>query len=120
MTRGSRQKERHEEKNHGPYPVAPCSLRSAVPPHAQQVKERRIAVIGAPEEPRFSEVVAGLKNGLGELGYAKPSLVVQEVKIARSEEKGAKSIVEGLLRQQARGAVLDRLSTPQAGPRCIG
>jgi putative tryptophan/tyrosine transport system substrate-binding protein len=68
---------------------------------AQQVKERRIAVIGAPEEPRFSEVVAGLINGLGELGYAKPSLVVQEVKIARSEEKGAKSIVEGLLRQQA-------------------
>ena len=65
------------------------------------MKERRIAVIGAPEEPRFSEVVAGLKNGLGELGYAKPSLVVQEVKIARSEEKGAKSIVEGLLRQQA-------------------
>ena len=68
---------------------------------AQQAKERRIAVIGAPEEPRFSEMVAGLKNGLGELGYAKPSLVVQEVKIARSEEKGAKSIVEGLLRQQA-------------------
>ena len=68
---------------------------------AQQAKERRIAVIGAPEEPRFSEVVAGLKNGLRELGYAKPSLVVQEVKIARSEEKGVKSVVEGLLRQQA-------------------
>jgi putative ABC transport system substrate-binding protein len=68
--------------------------------HAQQVKERRIAVIGAPEEPRFSEVVAGLKNGLGELGYAKPSLIVQEVKIARSEEKAAKSLVEDLLRQQ--------------------
>jgi len=68
---------------------------------AQQAKERRIAVIGAPEEPRFSEVVAALKKGLGELGYAKPSLVVQEVKIARSEEKGAKSIVDGLLRQQA-------------------
>jgi putative ABC transport system substrate-binding protein len=68
--------------------------------HAQEAKERRIAVIGAPEEPRFSEVVEALKNGLGELGYAKPSLVVQEVKIARSEEKGAKSIVDGLLRRQ--------------------
>src|SRR4029434_244437 len=67
---------------------------------AQQVKERRIAVVGAPEEPRFSEVVAGLKNGLGELGYAKPSLVVQEVKIARSEEQSAKSMVEKLLGQQ--------------------
>jgi putative ABC transport system substrate-binding protein len=68
--------------------------------HAQEAKERRIAVIGAPEEPRFSEVVEALKNGLGELGYAKPSLVVEEVKIARSEEKGAKSIVDGLLRRQ--------------------
>src|SRR6266545_559589 len=82
--------------------LALCAMLLALsfPVHAQQAKERRIAVIGAPEEPRFSEVAAGLKNGLGELGYAKPSLVVQEVKIARSEEKGVKSIVEGLLRQQ--------------------
>jgi putative ABC transport system substrate-binding protein len=68
---------------------------------AQPAKERRIAVIGAPEEPRFSEVVAGLKNGLRALGYAKSLLVVKEVKIARSEEKGVKSIVEVLLREQA-------------------
>jgi ABC-type uncharacterized transport system substrate-binding protein len=68
---------------------------------AQQTKEPRIAVIGAPEEPRFSEVVAGLKKGLGELGYAPPSLVVHEIKIARAEEKSAKSIVEDLLRQKA-------------------
>jgi putative ABC transport system substrate-binding protein len=81
--------------------IAVTLLSIVVIADAQQAKERRIAVIGAPEEPRFSEMVAGLKNGLGELGYAKPSLVVQEVKIARSEEKGAKSIVEGLLRQQA-------------------
>jgi len=38
-----------------------------LPVEAQQPKEARIAVIGAPEEPRFSEVVAGLKNGLGSL-----------------------------------------------------
>jgi len=73
----------------------------SVPVEAQQAKERRIAVIGAPEEPRFSEVVAGLKKGLSELGYAPPSLVVQEIKIARADEKGAKSIVESSLRQRA-------------------
>lgn len=72
-----------------------------VPASAQQPKERRIAVIGAPEEPRFSEVVAGLKNGLGELGYVNSLLVVKEVRVARSEEKGVKSIVKGLLREQA-------------------
>jgi putative ABC transport system substrate-binding protein len=68
---------------------------------AQQAKETRIGVLGAPEEPRFSEVVAGLKKGLGGLGYAAPSLVIREVKIARAEEKDAKSVVEGLLRQKA-------------------
>jgi putative ABC transport system substrate-binding protein len=68
---------------------------------AQQTKERRIAVIGAPEEPRFSEVVAGLKSGLDELGYGNSLLVVKEVRIARSEEKEVKSVVEGLLREQA-------------------
>ena len=83
------------------WPLATLFLATVSLAHAQQAKEHRIVVIGAPEEPRFSEVVAALKIGLGELGYAKPSLVVQEVKIARSEEKGAKSIVDGLLRQQA-------------------
>ena len=67
---------------------------------AQQPKELRLAVIGAPEEPRFSEMVAGLKKGLQEIGYAPSLLVVQETKIARAEEKTAKSVVEGLLRRK--------------------
>ena len=68
---------------------------------AQRGNELRIAVIGAPEEPRFSEVVGGLKKGLSELGYAPPLLVVHETKIARAEEKTAKSVAQGLLRQKA-------------------
>jgi putative tryptophan/tyrosine transport system substrate-binding protein len=81
--------------------LATFLLTTASIAEAQQTKEPRIAVIGAPEEPRFSEVVAGLKKGLGELGYTPPSLVVHEIKIARAEEKSAKSIVEGLLSQKA-------------------
>jgi putative ABC transport system substrate-binding protein len=72
-----------------------------LPASAQQPKERQIVVIGAPEEPRFSEVVAGLKRGLGELGYAKSPIMVKEIRIGRSEENGVASIVEGLLREQA-------------------
>jgi hypothetical protein len=68
---------------------------------AQPGNELRIAVVGAPEEPRFAEVVAGLKKGLSELGYAPPLLVVHETKIPRAEEKTAKSVVQGLLRQKA-------------------
>jgi putative ABC transport system substrate-binding protein len=59
-----------------------------------------IGVVGAPEEPRFSEIVAGLKKGLGDLGYSlKPSQIL-EVKVARADESAAKSIVENLLRQR--------------------
>jgi putative ABC transport system substrate-binding protein len=69
------------------------------PTHAQN-KEARIAVIGAPEEPRFSDIVSGLKRGLGDLGYAAPSLVVYETKIARAEEN-AKPLIESLLKRKA-------------------
>jgi putative tryptophan/tyrosine transport system substrate-binding protein len=71
------------------------------PAQAQQPKEPRVAVIGAPEEPRFSQIVAGLKKGLGELGYAPKSIVIHETKIARAEEKNAKAMIEGLLRQKS-------------------
>jgi putative tryptophan/tyrosine transport system substrate-binding protein len=70
-------------------------------PTQAQNKEVRIGVIGAPEEPRFSDIVSGLKKGLGDLGYAPPSLVVYETKIARAEEKNAKPLIESLLKRKA-------------------
>jgi ABC-type uncharacterized transport system substrate-binding protein len=59
-----------------------------------------IGVVGAPEEPRFSEIVAGLKKGLGELGYSFKTAQILEVKVARADEASAKSIVQDLLRQR--------------------
>ena len=73
-----------------------------VPLQAQHSKPVSIAVIGAPEEPRFSEIVAGLRKGLAELGYTAQSLIIHEAKIARAEEKNAASVVSGLLRQKTR------------------
>jgi len=69
-------------------------------PAQQLAKESRIGVLGAPEEPRFSEVVAGLRKGLGEAGYAPQALKILEVKVARKDESRAKSMVEGLLRER--------------------
>jgi putative ABC transport system substrate-binding protein len=66
----------------------------------QPGKEARIGVVGAPEEPRFSEIVAGLKKGFGELGYDTQALHILEGKVARAKENAAKSMVEGLLRQK--------------------
>jgi putative ABC transport system substrate-binding protein len=68
---------------------------------AQLTKEPRIGVLGAPEEPRFSEIVGGLKKGLGDLGYSLKTGQILEVKVARADESAAKSIVEDLLRQRA-------------------
>lgn len=68
---------------------------------AQRAKDLRIAVLGAPEEPRFSEVVAGLKKGLSELGYGPAALIVQEIKIERAEERNAKPMIEKALREGA-------------------
>jgi putative tryptophan/tyrosine transport system substrate-binding protein len=59
-----------------------------------------IAVIGAPEEPRFSHMVSGLKKGLSELGYASPSLIIHQTKVARAEERKAKSLIETLLQHK--------------------
>jgi putative ABC transport system substrate-binding protein len=67
---------------------------------AQQTRESKIGVLGAPEEPRFSEVVAGLEQGLSDLGYAPQGFQILEVKVARADESSVKSIVEGLLRQR--------------------
>ena len=58
---------------------------------AQWSKEVRVAVIGAPEEPRFSEIVAGLQKGLSELGYPSQILNVEEIRLARAEEKNARA-----------------------------
>lgn len=74
--------------------LAPASLA-----FGQAVRELDVVVIGAPEEPRFSEVVSGLKKGLAELGYLPQSVGLQEIKIARSEERSAKPILEKALRQ---------------------
>jgi putative ABC transport system substrate-binding protein len=74
----------------------------SLPAEAQQpARQATIAVLGAPEEPRFSEVVGGLKKGLGELGYTPQALRIVESKVARADEKAAKSIVEDLLKQKA-------------------
>jgi len=72
----------------------------AVVATAQQTKEPKIGVLGAPEEPRFSEIVGGLKQGLSKLGYAPQGFQILEVKVARSDEGATKSKVEGLLRQR--------------------
>jgi putative ABC transport system substrate-binding protein len=83
------------------YILAAVILTAVEPASAQPTKNAPIiGVVGAPEEPRFSEIVAGLKKGLVELGYSPKAAQILEVKVARADERAAKSIVENLLRQR--------------------
>ena len=65
-----------------------------------QARGDRIGVLGAPEEPRFSEIVAGLKQGLRELGFAEQSIEIVEGRVPRGESAGERAVVEQMLQQR--------------------
>jgi len=67
-----------------------------------QAHPARIGIIGPSEEPRFSELVGGLKQGLRDLGYTGQLVELVEGKLARGDRAGLKSLVEGFIRQRAR------------------
>jgi putative ABC transport system substrate-binding protein len=76
-------------------------LAAAISSGRGQDKIRRIAVLGPSEEPRFSEVVSGLRRGLRDLGYAEASFDVSESKVARGDVTAARNQVVGALQQNA-------------------
>lgn len=66
---------------------------SAMPLVARgQSKVRPIAILGPAEEPRFSEMVAGLRRGLRDLGYTALELI--EAKVARGDAVGVQAQVQ--------------------------
>lgn len=58
-----------------------------------QERARRVAILGPAEEPRFSEIVEGLKLGLRDHGYGPASLELIEIKVARGDRAGARAHV---------------------------
>lgn len=66
-----------------------------------QERVKRIAILGPAEEPRFSQIAAGLKLGLRDHGYAGAALDLIEGKVTRGDLSSARSRVEQALRQEA-------------------
>jgi putative tryptophan/tyrosine transport system substrate-binding protein len=64
---------------------------------AQQIK--KIGILGPAEEPRFSQVTAGLRSGLLEHGYAVGSLEFIEYRAPRGDIAGARSMTEDIVRR---------------------
>jgi putative ABC transport system substrate-binding protein len=73
---------------------------TALPLGAQaQEKSKRIAILGPAEEPRFSEMVGGLRRGLRDLGYSEPPFI--EGKAARGDASGVRARVAEAIQQDA-------------------
>jgi hypothetical protein len=74
--------------------LAPLAVEAQGPPV-------RIGVLGPAEEPRFSEVVAGLQHGLRAPGSGTQALEIVQARVTRGDRRGARAAVAGLLRQRA-------------------
>ena len=75
------------------------ALGVAAIPAAAQARAKRIVILGPAEEPRFSEVAAGLKQGLRDHGYPAAALEIAEAKVARGDTAAARAAVEGAVRR---------------------
>ncbi len=59
----------------------------------------RIGLLAPAEEPRFSEIASGLKQGLREQGYRDDTIHVVEGRTRRGDEAGARATVQALTGQ---------------------
>jgi ABC-type uncharacterized transport system substrate-binding protein len=59
----------------------------------------RVGLLGPAEEPRFSEIASGLKQGLQEEGYREDAVHVVEGRTRRGDEAGARATVQVLAGQ---------------------
>ena len=62
----------------------------------------RIGILGPSEEPRFSQMAAGLRQGLAELGHPVGTIELLEGRIRRGDSEGARTAVEGFTRQRVK------------------
>ena len=66
-----------------------------------QTRPGRIGIIGPAEEPRFSEVSGGFKQGLHDQGYSQQAVEILQGKVARRDQAGLKNLVESFIQQRA-------------------
>lgn len=96
------------------------ALAIVLAPRAEsQSPAARIGLLGPAEEPRFSEIASGLKQGLREQGYRDDTIRVIEGRTRREDEAGARATVQALAGQRVTvlfvvGSALVRLARETA------
>ncbi len=91
--------------------------RSSWRPRAAEAQSpaARIGLLGPADEPRFSEIAAGLKQGLREQGYGEDTIHVVEGRSRRGDEVRAPATVQALVGERVTvlfvvGSALARLA----------
>ncbi|HZA54472.1 MAG TPA: ABC transporter substrate-binding protein [Candidatus Udaeobacter sp.] len=65
-----------------------------------QSRPARIGIVGAPEEPRFSEMMGGLRRGLSDLGHSEKTVEILEGRIERGKEReNERAVLDALVRK---------------------
>ena len=65
-----------------------------------QSRQARIGLLGPSEEPRFSEIAAGLTRGLHEQGYDQATVRILHSRVGRGDMVGARAAVERLAQER--------------------
>lgn len=77
-----------------------CATALAPLPAASQNPVARVGLLGPDEQPRFSEIASGLKQGLREQGQAESAFEIIEARVARGDSANAKGVVGKLAAQR--------------------
>lgn len=81
-------------------PALLLALAAAVTPCWSQGVALRVGLLGPDEQPRFSEIAAGLKQGLREQGYAEAAVEIVEARVPRGDDAAARAILDKLAGQR--------------------
>src|SRR5688500_4187802 len=60
----------------------------------------RVGLLGPDEQPRFSEIAEGLRQGLREQGYSEGRVEIVESRVPRDSDADARAAVANLMEQQ--------------------
>lgn len=83
--------------------IVTLTLGILMAPLAVEVRRQpvRMGVLGPAEEPRFSEIVAGLQQGMRAQGSEAQALEILEARVMRGDRTGARAAVKELIQQRA-------------------
>ena len=115
---GKRQRERHEEKNHGPYPLRHALCAFGLPAHGAATGESATDSLSAGASPSaIAPRTAAFRQRLRELGYVEGKNIVIEFRYAEENLDRLPALAADLVRLKVDVIVTAGGDTPPVLPR---